>query len=336
MLSRLRINSVNNLVRAVITMLKNRILLIIAFIIILGGIFLVKWGNLFPPENVIEVKFDNQESRSDTSVSGEILFAVAPVLSPEKSIQDYQLLARYLSSKLALPVRIIQRKTYGELNELLRHNAIDLAIICTGAFIDAQMNEIPLEVIAVPVYEEGAVYHSLLIVRSDSKFQYVQDLKRTVFAFTDPLSLSGHYYPSYFFLEKNLEPRVFFSKILFTYSHAGSIQAVLDGIVDAAAVDNLVYEFEVQKRPEIKDKLRIIHSSPALGVNPVVAPAAKDSSLRNNIKRILISMDESEDGARILTNLGILKFEIPAPDLYNGARQIFARVREYAEEPKVR
>jgi ABC-type phosphate/phosphonate transport system substrate-binding protein len=107
--------------------------------------------------------------------------------------------------------------------------------------------------------------------------------------FTDPLSLSGHHYPVAVLAKQDLRAESFFGRVLYTYSHPGSIRAVLDGIVDAAAVDSLVYAGELRRQPDLARQLRVIHRSPPLGISPVVVPRSAHPKLVNALRAALLA-----------------------------------------------
>jgi phosphonate transport system substrate-binding protein len=44
----------------------------------------------------------------------------------------------YLVSKLERPIRLTQRRTYVEINELMRSGQADVAFICGGAFVEGE------------------------------------------------------------------------------------------------------------------------------------------------------------------------------------------------------
>lgn len=201
------------------------------------------WWYFLSSEKALEVDFEANGNIIAAREQPSLVFAVAPVISPERNIEDYQELAGYLAKELNKPVRIIQRKTYHEINELLRIGKVNLAIICTGAYLHAMESNIPLEIISVPVHKGEIYYHSLIVVRFDSQINSIMDLKNKYFAFSDPLSLTGYLYPIYVLLKNGFTPENFFSNTMFTYSHEGAINVVLDKITDAAAVNNLVLSF---------------------------------------------------------------------------------------------
>jgi phosphonate transport system substrate-binding protein len=87
-----------------------------------------------------------------------------------------------------------------------------------------------------------------LIVPSNSSFRTWEDLRSRVIAFTDPESFTGCLLPSFELAEKNLDPADYFEKVVYTGSHDRSIMAVSANIVNAAAVDSLVWQSILEKQ----------------------------------------------------------------------------------------
>ena len=61
--------------------------------------------------------------------------AIAAVISPQGSAESYELLLDYISEELGRPVESVQRRTYAEVNDLIRSGEVDLAFVCTSAYI---------------------------------------------------------------------------------------------------------------------------------------------------------------------------------------------------------
>ncbi len=120
---------------------------------------------------------------SETPVDSKLpplRLAVAPVISPETSLLLYDDLARYLGDKLGRPAELLVQADYSSTNELLKEGACELALICTYAYIRARA-EAQVQVIAVPVVHGKVTYRSLLVVRADSPFRSIEDLRGTRF-----------------------------------------------------------------------------------------------------------------------------------------------------------
>ncbi|MGQ9554975.1 MAG: PhnD/SsuA/transferrin family substrate-binding protein, partial [Anaerolineae bacterium] len=149
-----------------------------------------------------------------------------------------------------------------------------------------------------------------------------QDLRGGVFAFTDPLSLSGYMVPLALLRADGETASSFFDRTLFTYSHDRSVQAVANDWVDGAAVDSLVYEALVAQSSPLVERMRVIWRSEAFGAPPVVVRSDLDASTKEQLRRALLGMAEDEEGREALTSLGVDRF-VPADDrLYDSARAL--------------
>jgi phosphonate transport system substrate-binding protein len=192
--------------------------------------------------------------------SVQLKVAVAAIISPKETFAYYRQLLDYIGQKLGREIQFIQRKTYGEINELLAKGQIDLAFICSGPYVVGKEKH-GFELVATPEVQNSHFYHSYLIVNKNSLFQTLADLRGHVFAFTDPDSNSGKLVPTYWLSRMNERPETFFGKTIYTYSHDNAILAVARGLVDGAAVDGLIWEYYHHKNPVFTSETRIIRKS---------------------------------------------------------------------------
>ena len=151
-----------------------------------------------------------------------------------------------LSAKINRPVELVQRRTYAEVNDLIARNEVDLAFVCTRAYVQGR-REFGMELLAIPQVHGEAVYYSTLIVRSELTAEHFKDLRDTIFAFTDPLSNTGYLYPNVQLPRQGESPDTFFRRTFFTYSHDNAIYAVAEGVAAAAAVDSLVLDYALTR-----------------------------------------------------------------------------------------
>lgn len=226
-----------------------------------------------------------------------------------------------ISLKIGIPVKLVQRKTYQEVNDMVRRNSIDVAFVCSLAYVEGH-DSFGMELLAVPVFDGEPYYYSYIIVPEYSNITSFKNLKNKTFAFTDPLSNSGKLSPEYMILQMGENPEKFFKMIFFTYSHDKSIKAVAEGMVDGAAVDSLVWEYLNATNPEITSKTKIIHISPPYGIPPVVVSKDIDPALKNNLSRILLNMHEDEKGRKILKKIMIDRFIKGNDSLYDSIREM--------------
>ncbi|MBM4425173.1 MAG: phosphate/phosphite/phosphonate ABC transporter substrate-binding protein [Chloroflexi bacterium] len=251
--------------------------------------------------------------------------AVAAVISPKGTAENYQPLLDYISLALDRPVELVQRRTYSEVNDLIESGFVDMAFVCTSAYVDGHA-KFGMELLAAPQVNGEAVYYSLLIVPASSSAQSMADLRGKVFAFTDPMSNTGRVYPTHLVQQSGRAPEEFFARTFFTYSHDDAIHAVVEGLADGAAVDSLVYEFAAARDPSLSEKVRVIHRSPPFGIPPVVVGPAVRPQLRAELQTILLGMAGDEHGRRGLQTLGIDKFVTIDDSAYDSARELLAEV----------
>jgi phosphonate transport system substrate-binding protein len=258
--------------------------------------------------------------------------AVAAMISPKETFDLYRQLLAYLGRKLDKDLEFVQRKTYGEIDELLRRGEIDLAFICSGPYV-AGKERFGFESLAVPEVHGSHFYRSYLIVNKDSPYQHLEELKGHTFAFTDPDSNTGKLVPTYWLAQMQERPETFFSRIVYTYSHDNSIMAVARNLVDGATVDGLIWEFYQAKDPTFTAKTRIIKKSEPYGIPPLVASKNLTAASKERIRQILFSMHQDPEGKKILTELMIDRFIAPQEEWYDNLRQMYRQVAGAKDKP---
>jgi phosphonate transport system substrate-binding protein len=247
--------------------------------------------------------------------------AVAAMISPKETFNNYHQILAYLGRKLDKNLEFVQRKTYGEIDNLLQKNQIDLAFICSGPYV-AGREKYGFVPLATPEVRGSHYYRSYLIVNKDSSFQRLEDLRGRTFAFTDPDSNTGRLVPTYWLAEKQEKPESFFSRIVYTYSHDNSIMAVARNLVDGAAVDSLIYDFYQAKTPAFTAQTRIIRKSEPYGIPPLVASRDLPAPTKQRLREILLTMHQDPEGKKILAELMIDRFIPLQEDWYDNLRRM--------------
>lgn len=280
--------------------------------------------------------FVDLADRQPLPVGGEagvvpLRIAFAAVISPRGTVEGYQPLVDYLAIRLQRPVEMVQRRTYAEVNELVRRGEVDLAFVCTSGYVIGH-REFGMQLVAAPRVNGEIVYRSLLIVPAGSPARSMADLRGKSFAFTDPWSTSGRMAPTALVKALGATPETFFRRVLFTYSHDDAIRAVASGVVDGAAVDSLVYEFALAREPELAGKVEVVHRSEPFAMPPVVAGPGLRPQMRAELAELLLGLHEDPAGRRMLAAVGIDRFEIIADEAYDSVRALEAAVGVAATE----
>lgn len=263
-------------------------------------------------------------SPAESSEPAEIRVAVASLLSPRRSVAAQGRLFDVLSAEMGAPIRIVQRRTYAEVNDLLIDGYALVGFVCSGAYVAAEHQG--LAAIAAPVVRGTPTYRSYIIGRRDLDAAAFDDLRGRSFAFMDPLSNSGCLYPSSLLAERGIAPTDFFDRVIWTGSHEGSVEAVAHGLVDAAAVDGLTYEFLRTRDPDLVGATRVVQISPPFAISPVVVSPVASPEFCRRLREILLGLHETPAGQAALADLDIERFVEAHPEDYESIRAMRALV----------
>lgn len=255
--------------------------------------------------------------------AGETLkIGVAAMISPKETVKYYKELVDYIGKKIDIPVEMVQRESYDEMDTLLERGEVKIAFICSGPYV-RDREKFGVELLVAPQSYGKPFYHAYIIVHKDSPLNSIDDLKGKSFAFTDPKSNTGKLVPTYMVAKKfNTTPEKFFSNIIYTKSHDKSIEAVAKKVVDGASVDSLIYDYIAKKNPVYTSLTKIIEKSPPYGIPPVVITRAFDPNLREKIKGAFLNMHNDPMGKRILEGIMVDKFIIPKDSDYDSVREM--------------
>ena len=119
--------------------------------------------------------------------------------------------------------------------------------------------------------EEGPGYKAVLVSRSDSGIEKIEDLEGKVVGLTDPASTSGNLLPRVSFTDvigAQLEDH--FSRVVYTGGHDLSAVAVIEGQVDVAFVATHRLDNVIDRGLAAKKDYHVIWSSPVIPQDPFV------------------------------------------------------------------
>ncbi len=294
-------------------------------VIAISSLLVVACSNIHPlltvklgtPTATLPVRFPPQPT------ANAIRVALAPVLSPQVTALTYSAFSHYLQNHLGEPVDLVQQRTYEDTNELLESGGAQLGLVCSLPYVVGH-DQFGLQLLATPDTGQGPFYYSYLIVPASSPAHSLADLRGSVFAFSDPLSDSGHLVPLYEISILGEDPLTFFRQTFFTYGHDNSIRAVADGLADGAAVDSMVYDSLVSSDPTIAHHTRVIAKWGPFAAPPMVVPPTVSPQLKSRLQQILLSMPASDKGRQILRRLGIKQFEVVPDSAYGPIRQMWS------------
>ena len=158
---------------------------------------------------------------------------------------------------------------------------------------------------------EKAIYHSVLITRSDNdEINSIEDIKGKTMAFVDPDSTSGNLVPTAeiikAFPDDELNSDIlhtngdFFEAVSFSGSHQAGLQAVIKGDVDVVPISDQILASEIANGNANEEDVKIIHESGAIPAEAVVVAEHIDDATKEKLTEFLTSYDNEEYFADVI------------------------------------
>lgn len=298
-------------------------------------VFLVALYGCGRDSDAVTIDFDKTISvdrpESDISQNVSLNVAVAAMISPKETFSYYRDLLDFIGAKIDRKVSLVQRKTYGEVNELFKRGQVDLAFICSGPYA-VERDKYGFEALATPIVRQKPFYQSYLIVNKNSTYKDLNDLRGKVFAFTDPDSNTGALVPKYWLSKIGETPESFFDSFTYTYSHDNSIMAVARALVDGATVDGHKWEYFQSKNPIYSSRTRVLKKSEPFGSPPLVASVALPPMDKEQIQKFVFTMHLDPEGKKILEKLMIDRF-VPSEEKWYEPIRRMRYALKHPEDP---
>jgi ABC-type phosphate/phosphonate transport system substrate-binding protein len=244
----------------------------------------------------------------------------------------YRLLVDWLSHRAGVAIEVEDCMPWQERERMLDRGEAHIGFICGLPYVRKVDRRKPLvELLAAPVmqrprYDGRPIYFSDVVVRADSPLRGFADLCGASWAYNEPGSQSG-YNLTRFYLASLGERSGYFGNAVESGSHQSSIEMVMDGLVDASAIDSTVLELELELRPQLAAVMRVIHTLGPSPAPPAVVSTKVPTELRRKLRRMLLTMHNDPCGERILGRAGIARFTSVSDADYNPIRRM-ARLAE--------
>jgi phosphonate transport system substrate-binding protein len=240
----------------------------------------------------------------------------------------YEQIASYTGQALSLPATL---HTGQSLDEFANGQA-DVGFLCGLLYVRMQQwVDCPVELLAAPVlladrYADRPIYFSDVIVRRDSPHTSFDDLQGCTWAYNEAASHSGCNLVCYGLLERHKSPDYFGQRVK-SGSHLTSLQMVIGGQADAAAIDSHVLDAVLQRDPTLAARLRVVAMLGPSAMPPVVVAKRLDTALKDRLRVALAEMHHDHVAAQGLQQ-GLIRRLAPVTDAhYNDIRHMLATVQ---------
>ncbi|BCX05106.1 MAG: hypothetical protein KatS3mg053_3044 [Candidatus Roseilinea sp.] len=234
---------------------------------------------------------------------------------------------RHLAGQLNIETRFVVDIAWEMRERLLYAGEIDAGWICGAPYVratngpDASVELLAAPVFAAPRYQDRPIYFSDVIVRRDSAYGSFADLRGARWAYNNHGSHSGYEVVRYYLARIGLNGD-FFGQVIISGAHQRSVEMILSGQADAAAIDSTVLELMFAREPALSERLRVIEVLGPSSQPPWVIGRRVPATLRRTLRETLIHMHEDAEGRVILARHGVARFAPVTDADYDDVRQM--------------
>jgi phosphonate transport system substrate-binding protein len=241
------------------------------------------------------------------------------VLTPSQKPTDLlaagEEFGRVLGRLVGTPVRVTVASDYAAVIEALRNRTADLAFVHPAGYVLAN-REARARIVAKNQWHGKTTFTARFYVRRDSGLKTLGDLRGKTMAFVDPASSSGYIYPMVLLIQKGLvknrDPKTFFREVMFAGSHDASMQALLNGHVDAIVSFDMARE-QYLKDPAQRERVTFVAETPPIPEAGIAARDGLDPATFANVRDALLQIRGPQHAALLKRLYDIDGFE-PAED----------------------
>ena len=216
-----------------------------------------------------------------------------PHKNMDSLLYEYQPLLEHLSRHLGMPVHIAPAASYESVVDAIVSGGVDIAQFGPASYLLAYRRDPHIEPFASLGIEKGyftpsgQYYQSLLLAYPDT--HELDDLRGKRGALGDPASTSGSVMPNAEFPTLTGMPLAqFFGSLVYTGAHDKSLDALLDGRVDAAFVDSMRADEYLRRGRIAEGTFRVLWRSTPIPFDPYVFSSRLCPQLKARIRSALL------------------------------------------------
>lgn len=248
-----------------------------------------------------------------------INFGVLTLENQMTTVDRYKPYIVYAEKKLGVKVKLFQASDFTGVGQALTAGHLQMARIGGAGYASAYLdcNGCIEPLVTTEGLDGTTGYFSILIVKSDSPYKSLDDLKGKSVAFADPVSTSGYIIPMVDLTKAGIDVGKYFGKTAFSGGHEQSTLAVLRGTYDSAftwtsegdTFGNL--RMMMDKGLLKREQVRVVWKS-GLVKNPLLAVRKElPADMKKDIAQMYFDMERDSKEVLFAAGQGEVKRYVP-------------------------
>jgi phosphonate transport system substrate-binding protein len=234
-------------------------------------------------------------------------FGVIPFESAEELIKNVTPMMDVISKGLDMEVKPFIAADYTGVIEAFRGKKLDAAFLTPASYVMGK-REANVRVILKSQRNGNPYYYGVIIARTDSGINTLNDLKGKKFSFGDPLSTSGYVFPKKLLLDNKINPETDFSHVIFSGTHDATVLAILNKKVDAGATfsedkEGKMGSWTKYLSPEEIKQIKVIGATDTIPSDNICVSADLDPKIADKLADVIIEYGKTEQGKAMMKKL---------------------------------
>jgi phosphonate transport system substrate-binding protein len=261
-------------------------------------------------------------SAPDVRPAGERPKRLVVVVNPiprDRVAAEAKELEEFLEKRLGIDVEIyfplnvaatVEALRFGHAQVALGIGALPAALALSVADVEMLLVEVR-EVIIDDKMVEAPYYYSYWIVRKDSPYQRLEDLRGKRACFPSELSTSGYIFPMYRLVQLGIlkppvDPKQFFGEVVFGGGYAHCWEALKNGHVD---VTIMAGDVPARLYWEAMNGSRPLEKQGPIPSHVVLVSKRLPPEFREELKKALLELNQRQDLMRKFVSAIFVRFE---------------------------
>ena len=246
--------------------------------------------------------------------------AIHPLHNPKKLAEAYQPLVDYLNARIPeVTFDLEASRDYQDYERKFRARTPEFLLPNPWHTLEAI--KVGYHVIAMA--GDADDFKGIFIVRKDSDLKTPADLKGKVVSYPSHTALAACIMPQYFLYQNGVDINRDITNV-YVGSQESSIMNAYLGKSAAGATWPPPWRLFQQDHPKQAAQLKLIWETPSLMNNSVMARDDLPKALRDRVQTLLITLEQSAEGKKILQGMSTARFHSATDASYNKVRDYVA------------
>ncbi len=280
--------------------------------------------------------FSGCEKRQSYEPTGEKVeiktykVGIHPYLNSKKMFDSYEPILRYLEKRLGdVELKLETSATYAKYNEKLY--AGEFALSLPNPFQTYNALQKGYRVIAK--MKPDSVFRGIIVARKDARLKKPEQLIGQKVSFPAPTALAATMMPLLYLQEHGVDVHTQLTKRFVGSQYSSILNAFTKDTV-AGATWPPPWESWRKENPEKARQMEVVWETKPLINNGFIVKKEFDAKLAAKLQQLLVQLDRTSEGKRLLENAGFAGFEVATDADYDVVKTFLTRYEQVVGEKR--